>query len=129
LRFHYRYIAVDEASAAADLLPPRSQAFAAVLCRATGWMLQTPGENARALSLYHRYLKQGPHVPWATHFGRNCPEPDFAGATALHRVKFYFHRPYNGSFHWWEIGTGVVLLAMAGAGFLIFIAARRRRNR
>ncbi len=30
LRFHYRFLAVDEATHAADLLPPRSQAFAAV---------------------------------------------------------------------------------------------------
>jgi len=33
-RYHYLYVGVDEAIHAADLLPPRSQAFAAVLCNA-----------------------------------------------------------------------------------------------
>src|SRR5262249_1988889 len=101
LRFHYRFIAVDQAVRAADLLPQRSQAFAAVLCTATGWMLSTvgplnnpvEGERSerniaaeRAQELYHRYVKEGPRVPWATHFGRNCPEPDFEGAARLKRT-------------------------------------------
>ncbi len=37
-RFHYRFLAADDAERAAGELPPRSQAFAAVLCRAAGWM-------------------------------------------------------------------------------------------
>ena len=48
LRFHYRYIALDEAKQAAALLPPRSQAYAAVLCHASRWMMDTQGEQARA---------------------------------------------------------------------------------
>jgi cellulose synthase operon protein C len=106
LRFHYRYIAVDEASAAADLLPPRSQAFAAVMCKATGWMLEGPPDYSdhyqgygepvptepsqrerRATGLYQRYVKQGPYVEWADDFGRNCEEPDFARARALKRAE------------------------------------------
>ncbi|MGA2411990.1 MAG: hypothetical protein ABSG46_16595, partial [Candidatus Binataceae bacterium] len=39
VRLRYRFLAVDEALHAANLLPPRSQAFAAVLCQATGWMM------------------------------------------------------------------------------------------
>ena len=38
LRYHYIYVGADEAIRAADLLPPRSQAFAAVLCNATLWI-------------------------------------------------------------------------------------------
>ncbi len=38
LRYHYRFVGVDEALHAADLLPPRSQAFAAVLCHATKYV-------------------------------------------------------------------------------------------
>ncbi|WP_267222789.1 hypothetical protein [Dyella silvae] len=103
-RFHYRYIAADEAARAADLLPPRSQAYAAVMCQATGWMLEGPpdyndhyqgyGEPApaepservrRATAYYQRYVKQGPYVEWARNFGRNCEEPDFDRARQLKR--------------------------------------------
>jgi tetratricopeptide (TPR) repeat protein len=118
LRYHYRFVAVDEALHAADLLPPRSQAFAAVLCHATRYvtdgtscpastsnlrdsakaydsdkpniadplMLDTiwPAEGTARINLtcqlYQRYLKEGAVVPWATHFGRHCPEPDFDNA-------------------------------------------------
>lgn len=81
LRFHYRYIAEDLATQAADLLPPRSQAFAAVLCHATGWMLSSH-DDERVRALYARYVEQGALVDWATHFGRDCPDPDFDGASS-----------------------------------------------
>jgi len=126
LRFHYRYLAVDEVSAAADLLPQRSQAFAAVLCRASGWMLQTPGENARALSLYHRYLKQGAHVSWATHFGRNCPEPDFARASSLQHRQLYRHWRRTASLHRWWIAAIAALIAAMGVA--VVAVTRRRRK-
>lgn len=73
-RFHYRAIAVDQAENAADLLPARSQAFAAVLCQAAGW-----GTGADA-ELYHRYVRQGASVPFAKNFGRHCAAPDFQSA-------------------------------------------------
>jgi tetratricopeptide (TPR) repeat protein len=122
-RYHYRFVGVDDALHAADLLPPRSQAFAAVLCRATKWMINRGScpasagdlrESAMAYAsttvrianpltadllwpdedtarenltcqLYQRYLKEGSVVPWATHFGRHCPEPDFD--SAIHFVQ------------------------------------------
>lgn len=105
LRFHYRYTAVDQASAAADLLPPRSQAFAAVLCKATGWMMDGPGEgyadysdqpspekqederSKRIKALYARYVKQGAYVDWADDFGQSCPLPDFDAARKLKRTQ------------------------------------------
>jgi len=80
LRFHYRYIAAQEAERAASLLPPRSQAFAAVLCAASNWMLDAPDGGKRGWEIYQRYVKAGAHMPWADHFGRSCPKPDFAGA-------------------------------------------------
>jgi hypothetical protein len=82
-RWHYRYVAVDQALRAAALLPPRSQAFAAVLCQATGWMLGTPGEATTVAALYKLYVADGPYVPWAADFGRDCPQPDFDGAARL----------------------------------------------
>lgn len=56
---------------AADLLPPRSQAFAAVLCQATGWMMSTAKTDGdekaaqeRVHRLYRRYVEEGAYVPW-----------------------------------------------------------------
>ena len=50
-RYHYEYVGADAAIRAADLLPPRSQAFAAVLCNATSWMTHTKSCPASASSL------------------------------------------------------------------------------
>ena len=83
LRFHYRYHAVALAEQASDLLPARSQAFAATLCKATSWVIfrdQPAGEK-----LYRRYLNQGAYVPWGYQFGTTagCPKPEFERAQAL----------------------------------------------
>lgn len=88
LRFHYRYVAVEHAERAADLLPPRSQAFAAVLCRAAGWMKGTEGSGKRAGRLYARYLREGAAVPFAADFGSDCPEPDFDGVWRAYEPDF-----------------------------------------
>lgn len=119
LRFHYRYRAVEHSLRAAELLPPRSQAFAAVLCRATGWMLSTDTQHARYL--YRRYVQAGAYVPWAAHFGRNCPEPDFKAATRMaKRQPFHdagqFARQYR-----LLIGGGLV----AGIGAILVLRARQ----
>jgi len=50
-RYHYKFVGVDEALRAADLLPPRSQAFAAVLCHATSWMIDYKSCPASAADL------------------------------------------------------------------------------
>lgn len=75
-RFHYRMVAAGHAGKAADVLPPRSQAFAAVLCEATHWLIDREPDDAQAI--YRRYLREGALVPWGTSFGRDCPAPDFA---------------------------------------------------
>lgn len=74
-RFHYRFVAAQLASQAADLLPARSQAFAAVLCEATHYLLVRYPEDAAPI--YQRYLKQGAYVPWGASFGQECPAPEF----------------------------------------------------
>ena len=134
VRFHYRSVAVDEASRAADLLPPRSQAFAAVLCHATGWASR---DAARAMALYRRYVAQGARVPWATHFGHNCPAPDFNAAVSMERQQMWrAARRYVSHHRWWFAGGGAlgslalawIALSLAGlAGqFAIPLIARRR---
>jgi len=121
-RYHYRYVAVDEVSRAADLLPPRSQAFAAVLCTATGWMLDTRGADEQVHNLYARYVQEGPYVPWAANFGRDCPEPNFDDAARTH----YWRDTRNFLSHYrWPVGSGgLVLLGLIAAGWFL----RRRMS-
>ncbi len=78
VRFHYRAVAAALAGAAADELPPRSQAFAATLCAATSYLIDR--EPERADVYYDRYVREGAWVPFAGDFGRDCPAPDFAAA-------------------------------------------------
>lgn len=77
-RYHYRSIAADYAQRAADLLPPRSQAYAAVLCRATAWNVNdNPG---RAKRFYLQYVRRGAYVNFGGPFGTHCGVPDFRAA-------------------------------------------------
>jgi hypothetical protein len=76
LRFHYRHVAALLAEEAASSVPPRSQAFAALLCAATKW---TPDPQAHE-AFYRRYISEGALVDFAGTFGASCPAPDFAKA-------------------------------------------------
>ncbi|MGH8779551.1 hypothetical protein [Paraburkholderia sp.] len=119
-RFHYRAIAVTEASSAADLLPPRSQAFAAVLCHAAGFSSADPDRND---ALYQRYVKEGAAVPFAAHFGRDCPAPDFDAARRFPYVhawrvtRYWLH-------HHLYVPVTALLVGLAGIGGWFY---RRRR--
>lgn len=141
-RFHYRYIAADEAVTAADLLPPRSQAFAATLCKATNWMLEGPPDyneasdgdttkpinerQRRAQAYYARYVKQGPYVEWAGDFGWSCEEPDFSRARELKRAQqIRAVKHVVRKYLWLE----VAVLVLAVAGLTLFIRRRRRDAR
>jgi tetratricopeptide (TPR) repeat protein len=75
-RWHYRYGAMDKAEAAAQLTPPKSEAFAAVLCHATDWSTRTEGDEA-GRKYYREYVAKGARFKWVTHFGHHCPMPDF----------------------------------------------------
>jgi hypothetical protein len=79
VRFQYRMTATDHAMKSADLLPPSSQAFAAVLCEASRWVIDR--QPARAHEIYRRYLHEGAYVSWGRGFGRSCPPADFAAAS------------------------------------------------
>ncbi len=79
LRWHYRQTAAELANQAADLVPRRSQAFAATLCQATGWVSELDPKLMQ--HYYQRYLQQGAYVPWGSAFGSTCPAPDFNGST------------------------------------------------
>jgi hypothetical protein len=83
-RHHYRYLAVKHGLDAANLLPPRSQAYRAVLCHATSW---APEEGLKK-DLYRTYVRNGSmmNFPLSSLFGRKCEVPDFEQAN---------HRPSN----------------------------------
>ncbi len=115
-RFHYRLTAADLASRAADQLPPRSQASAAVLCHATHWLIDRQPNSASAL--YRRYLSFGPYVPWGNTFGRSCPAPDFDKAESERDAQFR-HRL-------WRVGRWAIPIVLA---FLVLVVIRRRQRR
>lgn len=82
LRFHYRYMAVDDIQQAAALVPKHSQAYAALLCTASDWMIHTHDEEKRVKDLYTQYVRNGALVPWAKSFGSDCQAPDFSESAA-----------------------------------------------
>lgn len=82
LRFHYRGAAADHAQRAADNLPARSQAFAAVLCTSLQWSLGN-NDMKRASSIYRRYVREGPYVGWSRLFGERCEQPNLPRASSL----------------------------------------------
>jgi hypothetical protein len=120
-RYHYRFVATALASRAADNLPHTSQAFAAVLCEASGWNSSLEEQSA----IYQRYVKEGPYVEWAADFGHQCPYPDFENAdkryvTQVTNAARSALRPYKTPL---QVGS---LLAFAAAALLLF--KRRRRK-
>ncbi|WP_233233858.1 hypothetical protein [Bordetella sp. LUAb4] len=120
-RFHYREIAADHAVAAAELLPARSQAYAATLCRAARFIIDDDADRASAI--YMKYIKNGAAVPFGATFGRDCPEPDFDGAARFRYVQAWRaiqRHPAE------TAGAGVAGLAAAIAAVLVW---RRRRAR
>ncbi|WP_419736105.1 hypothetical protein [Pseudomonas sp. COR18] len=118
-RYHYRYVAADLASRAADQLPHSSQAFAAVLCKAAGWVAGSDQE----ISLYQRYVEQGPYVSWAGNFGQQCQEPRFDQAN-----RRYLTQPLNAMRSALRTYKGLVLAGAAALlGGLGWLWIRRRK--
>ena len=72
-RFHYRQIAASHMMKAADELPARSQAYAAVLCQGTRFVINDAPDVAA--KMYRRYVETGAVVPFSGSFGRNARNP------------------------------------------------------
>ena len=110
-RFHYRQVAADHAMQAANFVPARSQAFAAMLCTGTRWLINREPEAAQVL--YRRYVAEGALVPFGATFGAVCPAPEFDRA----RDRAGFER--------WR-GIKTALRAYGGhaaAGFVLLLGA------
>jgi hypothetical protein len=118
-RYHYRYVAAGLAEQAAGLVPPRSQAYAALMCEATAWMIDT--DPKRAAALYRQYLHVGAHVAWGQDFGRVCPQPNFHSAQWLPWKQRYWQARHWAK-HAWPLG-------LVALGALIVLVALRKRRR
>ncbi|MDY7229597.1 hypothetical protein [Hyalangium rubrum] len=120
VRFQYRSTAADLAEEAAALVPPRSQAYAALLCQAARFSSRS--EPERTARLWKTYIQKGALLQEAWAFGQQCPEPDFARLAGWQES-----RPARKQ-HWRKrtlaVVTGVVLLPVVAVGFLLL---RRRR--
>jgi len=81
VRFHYRSTAADLAEQAAARVPPRSQAYAMLLCHAARFTASN--EPERTQRLWSTYVKNGPLLSERWAFGQVCPEPDFERARAM----------------------------------------------
>jgi hypothetical protein len=123
-RFHYRGVAQELAKRAADNLPSRSHAFAAVLCTSLRWA-RSSGDAELAQSIYQRYVREGAYVAWSEKFGSKCEEPDFPRASKLLwkmrvRAARIALRPYKIPF--------IALVAAAAIGGAVFATRRYRRR-
>ena len=125
-RFHYRGVAADQALAAADYLPQRSQAYAATLCWAARHAFAS-ADPAKAEAIYRRYVATGAYQPWAKNFGRDCVEPDFAAARTFwqRRVETWVTQTAGSVKRHIVLVAGVVVAAAA----LLVVLVRLRRGR
>lgn len=112
-RFHYRYTASELAEAAAEATPPRSQAFAALLCHATRYVFNR--DRTRVDALWQHYVRDGATVNFAATFGITCPEPEFDRARRYLRPA-----PSRGL----RIALAAVVLSLV---WLMWLLWRRRR--
>ncbi|MFY0567829.1 hypothetical protein ACN28E_28920 [Archangium lansingense] len=120
VRFHYRTTASELAEKAAALVHPRSQAYAALLCHSSRFVLNTDPE--RVQRLWSTYVKNGALISDPMQFGQSCPEPDFE---RLRNQKLAM--PWKN----WRLRT----VATVGGGFLLLplmgaaVFMRRKRQR
>jgi hypothetical protein len=110
LRFHYRAVAGDHAEAAAALVPPRSQAFAALLCVAARSVRRV--DPVRTLRFWSTYVQKGAIVPFAGTFGQECPAPDFDRVRHPPPRRLSFHLPRKRTLAAWA----AIALALGVAG-------------
>ncbi|GIU08404.1 hypothetical protein [Shewanella glacialipiscicola] len=121
-RFHYRYTAAELANKAADFVPQNGQAYAALLCQATGWVLYRDQELA--LRYYKKYVTNGAFVPWAENFGLQCEAPDFDSAAK--RARANDMAQWNALYH--KLKKPIVFGLLAIAGLMGVWWIRRRKT-
>ncbi|MFJ1300741.1 hypothetical protein ACILG0_12285 [Pseudomonadota bacterium AL_CKDN230030165-1A_HGKHYDSX7] len=125
-RYHYREIAASNAVRAADLVMPRSQAYAATLCHAAAYVIN---DNApRAQAIYLRYVNNGAYVPFGATFGRDCPAPDFdAASTFVYRQAWARAQGIMARHPWLPAGALALVLGLGAAAVWLTRRARQAR--
>jgi hypothetical protein len=127
-RFHYRFAAAKLAEEAAALVPPRSQAYATLLCSAARW-----GDDAERL--WRHYVATGAQTKAIRSFPGDCDEPNFVTARltldgpVVHASGRAPPSP-PAPLPWWKrrrtrAAAAFVMSVLGGAGVLV----RRRRRR
>ncbi len=126
IRWHYRNTAAELANQSADFLPARSQAFAAVLCKASGWVADT--DVAATKKYYQRYVRQGAYLPWAEDFGHGCPVPDFdtARSKILQYQWYALKNVLRSHKHAIYIAVVVMLLGTFGSGLWFWMRKQKK---
>lgn len=76
-RYSYRYVASSLAEQGAELVPPRSQAYTALLCWAAHYAHR---DQTRVEELYAKAVRNGAADALEGDFAEECDQPDFAGA-------------------------------------------------
>jgi hypothetical protein len=76
-RFAYRIVASQLAEQAAELVPPRSQAYGALLCFAAKYASR---DQDRFEALYAKFLRNGASGAGGDAFGSECPDPELGRA-------------------------------------------------
>lgn len=92
-RFHYRQLKSQMLEQAADLVPPHTQAFAALLCAAA--VPVTAHHPERVAHLWRRYVREGALVQSVDIGSYTCPVPlfDRAGRTPPPSLTWRLLRP------------------------------------
>ena len=126
VRYHYRRVAASMLEDAASHVPPRSQAFAALLCEASRAARRDDDEVQR---LWRRYVAEGAVVDFTGAFGSHyqvCPDPDFDGARTFEERLLLRQEGRNrhGPSGW------LLVLALLGTGGIVaFVVALARPGR
>lgn len=127
-RFSYRYLAIDFIQNAVSQVPPRSQAYVAMLSKAYWWICNK--DFASAQNLYMQYINNGAYVPWA--FDNSSPDPDFNAAQKMvkkekiRKIKKKI-RIITGPVR--PIAIPVLTLLLASIITGVFLIVRKRLNR
>lgn len=87
-RFHYQYLAVEDILHAISLIPHQSQAYAAMLCHANGWMQQTANYAAPDATYYYPNLDFDQATERYKDDGQ-VSDPQFAGAKSRELYNLY----------------------------------------
>ena len=133
-RFSYRYAASRLAETAANLVPPRSQAYGQILCWAA---LYARRDRARVDELYTTLLRNGADGAGGA-FGESCDEPDFAGARTYdadqqeRRMQRLLAKQRANAWTWSRIRAAAWRhkrwLALPVIGLALILIMRRRRT-